>query len=137
MTINLAKDTYVIISGESGYFASLLSGQDLIINLAKVAGSEVVEITGKYNLDDEIEHAVIVKFDDTVKAENWGIVMSGLFGQESFILSRNGWNELIFARDRSQDVTGQGITWHTEEPECFYSTLPDGQFFTLTLDFDS
>lgn len=134
--IDLLNDTYIIISGEAGYHAAQLTGTDLLGRFLGCVAQEVEHVTGKYNTDDSIERAVIAKFADVKEAERQGTIWSGVFGQDSFVLSDStGRNTLVFPRDRSQDVTGHGVTWYAEEPENFYSTLADGRHFSLCLDF--
>lgn len=135
--INLDNGVYIIISGDAPYHDASIVGTHILAKFASTLGNDTIveNVTGKYNTDDSIENAIIVSFPSERQAIFWGTIMSNVFGQDSFVLSVNGKNTLYFPRDTRQNVTGTGVTWHTVEPECFYSTRENGDHFTLNLDF--
>lgn len=99
----------------------------------KNKGFNAHEVKGHYGSP---ETSIMVHNVDPKQAEYLHSIASKL-GQDSSIYSNNGKHEMRFhhGENASKKVHGEGTVWHKEKPKDFYTTMPNGKYFSHNFKF--
>lgn len=107
---------------------------EALLNRLKNEGLNVYPVKGKYG---QPENSIAVYGVEPQVSEDLHQLASRL-GQDSSIYSTGKKHEMRYHGPDKSGMSnyGEGTTWHSSEPDDLYTTLPSGEHFTHSINFD-
>lgn len=108
---------------------------DQALEMLKNKGYNAEPVKGKYGQE---ENSIIVHNPKKSSIKHFQQFAKDM-GQESSIVSENGFHEMHFhhGENAGKHIKGEGTNFHKQQPQDYYSTLADGTHFSHNFDFEN